>query len=102
MGSPVEPLVATTRASPSSTGRPPSEGVALPLGVDEDGRGQAGQETVDGRSGKPGVDGQHGVPVLPGPGQTAGEGGAPRGGEGDELAHARYGTGNDASDHSRS
>ena len=47
LGVPVEPLVATTRASPSSTGCPPGRACSSPAGVDEPGRPHRLEQPLD-------------------------------------------------------
>ena len=86
LGSPLVPLVATTRASPASTGRPAGWGWSPPASTTVEGR-RASTRLCDGRPGETRVEGQHGVAGVPGGLQGLHEAGAGREVERYQLRH---------------
>ena len=89
-GSPVVPLVATTSASPASTGRPPSRQL-LAVDVDERRRGHRREQRPAGRRREPGVDREGGVAAVPDPLEGHDERGPGRQGHGDQVRHGSAG-----------
>ena len=89
-GTPVLPLVGTTRASPSSTGRPPMRVLSWPVGSTKRPGERAARLVSTAGARQAGVDREHGVAPLPHPHQGVDERLA-REGDRDELSHRRRG-----------
>ncbi len=86
-GSPVVPLVAMTRASPTSTGSAAAERGALTVLVHDRRRPERGQHALTLERRQAEVEGEGGIARVPHPLQSLDETWTPRDGQGHERGH---------------